>query len=486
MLGLFALQAFWIYTSLRTHNKHIRSKIEIAEVGIKKELEEDYFCFKLSHITQINQQDSLVVLQFGASGMDTLSSYRIGNADTSMIYPKHVFGYSVPMWLQMELRFDFLLDSLTPKEVQEDTLLMAMQNDYRRGALIDSVNGMRVGYRNSLHRVLEKHLATIEVNSLASYALFHKESNREVYASGEYSDLNSMMEVELYDNAERFSEPYVLKIYSRVPWMRTLLVLAPLLIASILIMILAGGVFFYGLNAWRKERMLSSLRRDMMHGLSHEMNTPISNIRLAIQALQKKNGVDPERENRYLHILEQENNRLADNVSHLMDYTQMEENQLSLELRKIELNKLIHQVMDSFKEGINLEQMRIDFFQSKESLWILGDENHLISVFYNLLGNAVKYSGDNLRLEVYSEKQEKQLMLCFMDNNTQISERSRKKVFDKYYRESKEPNDSIQGYGLGLYYVRKIVRELGGNVELEDSYYGGNSFVLKLPLVSSK
>lgn len=483
LIGLLALQAFWIYESVRTHNRHMRSKISRAEAVIKKELEDDYFCFTLSRITSIDRGDSLAIFSYSNSKLDTLRSYRLESEDTSMIYPKDVFAYGIPMWLQMELRFDYLLDSLSEAELRSDPELLELQQEYRRDALIDSTNGVRVGYRNSMDRIVRKNLLTIDLEELTSYALYHGDSDRMVYSTGESKGLPAIMEVGLYDDKRRFAESYTLRIYSGLPWMRTLRELTPFLIASLFIVILAIGVFSYGLNAWRKERMLSGLRTDMMHSLSHEMNTPISNIGLALQSIRKKNGEYMARNGVYLDILQEENTRLADNVSRLMDYAQMEEHKMIFELRKVELNELLQRVLDSFDTDASAEDSRLEFFRSEEPLWVLGDENHLVNVFHNLLGNAFKYSQDTPRIEVRTAKQGKHAEIRFMDNNVPIEHEARKKVFEKYYRGQESSDDSIQGYGLGLYYVRKVVRQLGGKVALSESYYGGNSFVLRLPLI---
>lgn len=427
LLGLLVLQAFWIYNSVQEHNNNWKTKSKGAELKLKADLEEDYFCFMLSRITAIDLKDSLIVL----NQQDTLGAYQYVTEDTSLTYPKNVFSYGVPMWVQLELRFDYLLDSLSQEQLDADTALLAMFNEYREDAVLDSVNGLRVAYRNSMHRIITENLAAIDWQDDFAYSVSHADDERRIYDRGDFEGKQLLLETKLYDNHQRFAQSYILRVYSHSPLKSVLSALMPLLIASVLIIFMAIILFVISLRSLRKERQLAKMRKDMMHSLSHEMNTPISNMSLAIQSLQKKEQINGP----YLNILLEENSRLADNVARIMDYAQMEDKEIALDTERIELNNLLKKVLESYRSSMNGTAIAIDFFEANKDLWIKGDEKHLINVFYNLLGNATKYAGIEPRIEIHSDLKGKEVILNFMDNNDPIPMESRSRVFEKYYRQ---------------------------------------------------
>ena len=147
LVGLFVLQAFWVYDSYHSRNQYVKSKLESAEIILKEKLEEDYFCFMLSRTTQIKLGDSLGVYFSDSGKLKPLGEYKIETPDTSFTYPKDKFSFRIPTWLQMEFRFDYLVDSLSQSELERDSDLMEMFNDYRLGAIKDSMNGLRVAYK---------------------------------------------------------------------------------------------------------------------------------------------------------------------------------------------------------------------------------------------------------------------------------------------------------------------------------------------------
>lgn len=482
LLGLFAVQAFWIFESISTHNKQINSSLKQSAFRIKQEIEEDFYCFRLQAQTDIMESDFLTITKSAEVGLtDTIRNYKLKNEDSTFIYPKHVFNYSIPVRLQVDLRFDYLIDSISEESLQNPEIL-AFAEEYREGSIVDSVNGLRVSYANSLKKIITKNLEPIELSSPICYALFHTASDRLIFAEGEIEKSEKVLQLSLYDDELKFSEPYTLRIYSRLPYLQVFISLGPFLLASFLIMTIGILIMLNGLRTWQKEKLISRFQQDMMHSITHEMNTPISNMQLAVQSLfgQLERGevLSP----RYLSIINQENKILAENMTMLMEYAQIEEGKVILNIKPLNVNEPLEQVVDSLRERILKLSGRIYLSMEQEPILIGADETHLINIFYNLLDNALKYCIETPIIEVEVFEKQKRVFIRFNDNNEVIPENQREKIFEKYYRISDPNKKQLKGYGLGLYYVKIMTNKFRGKIQILKAANGGNIFELNFPI----
>ena len=290
-------------------------------------------------------------------------------------------------------------------------------------------------------------------------------------------------EVVLYDNSQRFKEPYILTVFAEPLWKSGLRSMATMLVLSVMLLLLILVVFYLGIKAWRKEKEFADLRKDMMHNLSHEMNTPISNMGLAIQSLRKQHLLAAsEKTEAYFKILEQENKHLAENVVQMLDYAQMDETQLSIEMKSVDLSEVIKKILENFKETVSFINGHLEYELPDNPLVILGDESQLINVFYNLVDNALRYGPENNQIVVKGEFQKSKIIISVEDNNPSIPSRHKSKIFQKYYHRTSNSISKVKGYGLGLYYAKKVVNQHYGKIWLDTSYKEGNRFLVLFPV----
>ena len=113
---------------------------------------------------------------------------------------------------------------------------------------------------------------------------------------------------------------------------------------------------------------------------------------------------------------------------------------------------------------------------------VSGDRVHITNVVYNLLDNAIKYSSVPL-VEMRIEHDGNWASLSIKDNGIGLSPSDKDRVFEKFYRVSQGDRHDVKGFGLGLYYVKRIVQAHGGHVRVESEPGKGSTFTVTLPLV---
>ena len=122
-------------------------------------------------------------------------------------------------------------------------------------------------------------------------------------------------------------------------------------------------------------------------------------------------------------------------------------------------------------------------FEAKESS-ILGNESHLTNVMVNILDNALKYSEDSPKIDVYSENKKNSIILKIQDQGMGMSKAVQKRIFEKFYREATGDIHNVKGHGLGLAYVKRILVDHDAEIYVESEKEKGSTFILKLHLIS--
>ncbi|MBT8287500.1 MAG: ATP-binding protein, partial [Bacteroidia bacterium] len=115
---------------------------------------------------------------------------------------------------------------------------------------------------------------------------------------------------------------------------------------------------------------------------------------------------------------------------------------------------------------------------------VLANPSHFTNVIVNILDNAVKYSQDEPKIDIYTENVGNNIILKIEDQGSGMTKSVQKKVFEKFYREHTGDVHNVKGHGLGLAYVKRIVDDHQGHVSVESEKGKGSTFIIKLPLIS--
>ncbi|UTW62985.1 HAMP domain-containing histidine kinase [bacterium SCSIO 12741] len=246
-------------------------------------------------------------------------------------------------------------------------------------------------------------------------------------------------------------------------------------LSGALLVLISMTILFYLIRLQVQQKRLLRIQKDFVHGITHEFNTPISNINLVAQKLLK---TDDEKVKKAGSILQHEGRKLQAGINLVLTTALIEKDELLLDFRDVDLGNLLQELAERNRDTLLESGINLTLSLSQESILTRGDAFHLENVFQSLINNAIKHSGAN-QLEIDVEKDSEGLSIRIYDNGKGIADDDRNKIFEKFASHGNK--GSKNGYGLGLYYSRMIVNMHGGSIELETQVRKGSAFSIELP-----
>jgi two-component system phosphate regulon sensor histidine kinase PhoR len=214
-------------------------------------------------------------------------------------------------------------------------------------------------------------------------------------------------------------------------------------------------VYVYSIYTIIQQKKYSELQRDFINNMTHEFKTPLSSILIASTYLKQQETIKTdEKLDKYTQIIINQGNKLNNHIEKILSISKWDTIPMTLEKHKIEIIPIIESVI----ENINLkyDTTAITIKSISPSLFISADEFHFSNLVYNILENAIKYSDGKPEIIIKISKTKNHLLLQFIDNGTGISEKDLPFVFDKFYRIPGKKTHEVNGFGLGLFYVKKV------------------------------
>ena len=219
--------------------------------------------------------------------------------------------------------------------------------------------------------------------------------------------------------------------------------------------------------------------------MTHEFKTPIATINLALDAIRSPSVIDEkEKVFRYLKMIKDENKRMHAQVENVLRISRLEKKNLNIKKERLKLHDLIEDAVAHMALIVENRNGYINTHLDAAKSSILANETHFTNVILNILDNAVKYSNEEPKIDVYTEVAGNSIILKVKDQGNGMSKAVQKKVFDKFYREHTGDVHNVKGHGLGLAYVKRIVEDHQGHVSVESEKGKGSTFIIELPLIT--
>ncbi|MDG1573127.1 HAMP domain-containing sensor histidine kinase [Robiginitalea sp. M366] len=233
-----------------------------------------------------------------------------------------------------------------------------------------------------------------------------------------------------------------------------------------------------------RQKQISEIKSDFINNMTHEFKTPIATINLAVEAIRNPKVIgDVEKTNRYLQMIRDENKRMNAQVENVLRISKLEKNQLDISKERLDLHDLIRSSIDHVELIVKDRGGYVKSHLEAERCDVLANEMHLGNVIVNILDNAVKYSPEAPKIDVYTEMAKNAILIRIQDQGAGMSKAVLKRIFEKFYREHTGDIHNVKGHGLGLAYVKKIVEDHQGEVYAESEKGKGSTFFIKLPLI---
>lgn len=225
---------------------------------------------------------------------------------------------------------------------------------------------------------------------------------------------------------------------------------------------------------------IDTVQTDFVANLSHELKTPIG----AVAALADSLNGETETEVvwRLAERIVTESHRMSRIVDDLLDLSRVEFGGTE-EWTDIDLGRVLVEVVSTNQHAAKRQGLGLSLTGSAELL-MRGDRAQLVSMFSNLVDNAIKYSEAGGVVSVESATQGDEILVTVTDHGIGIAERDQKRVFERFYRVDKARSRATGGTGLGLSIVRHIVLEHGGSIDVRSEEGIGSTFTVRLPRVT--
>jgi signal transduction histidine kinase len=257
---------------------------------------------------------------------------------------------------------------------------------------------------------------------------------------------------------------------------RRVLLLAGLAMLSVLV---AGG----GALVWRataRELAVAELQSDFVSAVSHEFRTPLTSLRHLTELLEDGVVTGEKARGEYYALLSQETRRLHRLVEGLLNFARMETGRYQFRFERTDPAQLATDVVEEFRRESLADGFVIDA-EAPAGMSCPIDRESLALAIWNLLENAVKYSGRCRTIRVAVEQRNDRAAISVRDGGLGIEPRERKAIFKKFVRGDSARVADTKGTGLGLALVRRIVQGHGGAIEVESEPGKGSTFTIVLP-----
>ncbi len=225
---------------------------------------------------------------------------------------------------------------------------------------------------------------------------------------------------------------------------------------------------------------LDKARNQFVSNASHELKTPLSTMKILIETLMYQDPMDPAMTREFLTDINKEIDRLNSVIGDLLTLVSIDGGEKPLDARPLAVAELLS---DNMRRLQPLARERgIEMTLSvREQVTVNGDVNRLTQVFYNLMDNAIKYTGRGGSVRVELSKKDKRAIVKVIDTGIGIPKEDQLHIFDRFYRVDKARSRETGGTGLGLSIVKQIVMLHGGHVDVTSEENKGSTFTVDLP-----
>ena len=265
--------------------------------------------------------------------------------------------------------------------------------------------------------------------------------------------------------------------WGELPGQRNLLLVG---LGALLALIAAVSYFIY--RAISREMAVARLQSDFVAAVSHEFRTPLTSLRQFQDLLADEETVSPAKRRVYHEAQVRATDRLQRLVEALLDFGRMEAGRHPYRFERLDAGALAGDVTEEFRREAAGRGFAVECSRNGAACPVEADSEALSRALWNLLDNAVKYSGESRRVDVGVVRDGAVVRLTVRDYGLGVPAGERKRIFDKFVRGETARTMGIKGTGIGLAMVKHIVAAHGGSVEVAGGPGKGSVFTIALPV----
>ncbi len=506
LIGIIAVQVYWINNALASKKAQFKNDVQKSLGSVSQRI-------SLKEEAEYEKQVNSLIEDKGIADNAQIRNYFFQQIDTAT-KQKFTFGATV-LEENFKLPADFLdNDSIIFKRVSgkkdffHSRLIKGLDNSF------SSVDEQRFSFSKRLSAVEKAEHKEFFRDINSKKPIYQRISNRELkttikeelekrniyldFKYGVYSKdgLATKLKSGYYTINKKESYPYPLFFDSEGKMDYELYVTFPdknehilsgissILLLSLFFIFIIIIAFSSSLYQLIRQKKISEIKTDFINNMTHEFKTPIATINLALDSIKNPKIInDNEKVLRYIQMIRDENKRMHSQVENVLRISRLEKNQIEISKDTLDMHDIIEDAITHVSLLIADRKGSIKTYFEAITSEISGNQFHLTNVVVNMLENALKYSKNAPKIEVYTESTNKFFVFKIKDEGIGMNKAVQKQVFDKFYREQKGNIHDVKGHGLGLAYVKEIVEKHHGTVFVESEKGKGSTFTVKLPLI---
>lgn len=511
LIGIILVQVYWFNTSFQNNDEQFRFHVQqvISNVAVKLQKQEAYnFYDKYNHYKdstgKVPQKNDLLEFYYVQKNSRT---------NETIIYSNSIISedYDISSAFFDKKKDSVKLKNFSSKRVTEVYNNNNIDNSTIQNNLIPDVKIKKSGnldiLDNAQFEIFFKDVAsTMPIQERVSKAGLQKLLANELNEFGvktpfEYGIYSNGLATKIksekfrYDKFTTYSIPIFVdnegnskyQLLVSFPHKKKFLFsdLVGITVLSIIFTLIIVIAYSSALNQLIRQRQISEIKTDFINNMTHEFKTPIATINLALDAIKNPKIIDDkEKVHRYLQMIRDENKRMHAQVENVLRISKLERREL--EISKESNN--VHDIIDEAVEHVNLiiedrQGTITTHFDAKRTTVLLNDV-HFTNVIVNVLDNAIKYSPEAPKIDIYTENVKDFVIIKIKDHGSGMSKVAQKRIFEKFYREHTGDLHNVKGHGLGLAYVKRIVEDHNGEIFVESEKGKGSTFIIKIPLIN--
>ncbi|MEM9982435.1 MAG: HAMP domain-containing sensor histidine kinase, partial [Bacteroidota bacterium] len=492
LVGLLSLQAFWIHQTLQANKEQLKRQTYQALHAVNTRLEQEQV-LRTTHQFFVKNNKEKGVTSFDFFHLEERLKGEAATQDTlqGRIYLDHQVFATDPLALQDYIPNELKVQRRLPRKEIEiklfdrqitDSILSVrkqLKNHLQQANdeyyLIESVLSELKRPEAIKERIQPQLLATFLREELRQqgittdyvYGVLNMDSTKVALASQEqvaFQTLYQGYKTTLFTKSLQASPLYLAIYYPNQEgyiWEKAATVLGSSAVLTSIILV----CFYLSIRTILHQKKLSEIKNDFISNVTHELKTPIATISLACEALLDQEVPTQALLHRYLRVIADENTRLSKQVEKILQIAALDKHSFELKLEPVDVNQLVQQVGEHLRIQIENKAGTLQYDLRAPEAMLQADHYHLTNVIYNLIDNANKYSPEQPHITVCTEDRPEGLALIVQDQGVGIQKEHLKQVFDKFYRVPTGNLHNVQGFGLGLSYVKKIVEAHQGTIE---------------------
>ncbi len=485
LITLIITQLVWLRNAAAAEKREAGLRIDKALAAVGERLRDRSFCIESFAKTYVDSGERFYMVRRNRQAeIDTIDMlYDEQYTKDNNVGKIKTMSFHHPFTMEIKLSAFLIVDDTVSYYTERDNFYEKLSNKHlndiiRNDLPIDSIYDMA-----EVDSLLKAALTKAKADTQFAFCFISLDSGNVAYAS-QIADTTAFTTSKYFitlfsDN--RFMSPYKLSLIFPNAHKTTTLNFP--LLSGIAIILLLTFAFIAFIRLYLKQNRLSQMKTDFINNLTHEFNTPMTNISLALETLENQEIPNNPKTKNVINIIAAESSRLRENIERSLQVAVMDDGKLQLKTEEVELVQLINTVASSYVLQCEALGGSIEFAHPPEAT-IIADETHLLNCVVNLLDNAIKYRKGVPEIKIKLERTSHETLLVISDNGIGMTNDTQKHIFDKFYRAHEGDTHNTKGFGLGLSYVKGIITSLGGSIEVWSKKDIGTRFTIRFPKTS--